>query len=150
MLSRHEANTASAAPNAGYRNERVPASTCSVWSGEQNFPSGLPSSPLSVLPPIVDTAELKDTKVIAVVTFYRHDGLGHDLLHTRLKPLLFNVTVQRSALLLRIRNVPSSNLGPETYYPDRICLWFSSDFRDKRRYSTLNCPTTASFHIIFY
>jgi hypothetical protein len=43
-----------------------------------------------------------------------------------------NVMVEWLALLLRIREVPGSNLGPETGYPDRFFVVFLSP------YSTLN------------
>jgi hypothetical protein len=60
-----------------------------------------------------------------------------------------DVMVEWLALLLRIREVPGSNLGPETDYPDWGFSWFSSVFPGKCRDSTLNYATTASFHILF-
>jgi hypothetical protein len=38
-----------------------------------------------------------------------------------------NVVVEWLTLLLRIREVPGSNLSPETAYPESGSWWFSSD-----------------------
>jgi hypothetical protein len=53
------------------------------------------------------------------------------------------------ALLLRNREVPASNLGPVTGYPDKEFSWFSSVLLGKFREIILNNTTTASFQIIF-
>jgi hypothetical protein len=55
---------------------------------------------------------------------------------------------REEALLFRIREAPSSSLGPEVGYPDRGCLWFSSVPPGKCRDRALNYSTTASSHII--
>jgi hypothetical protein len=52
------------------------------------------------------------------------------------------------AFLLRIREIPASNLSPETDYPDRDFSWFSSVPPEKCRDSNLKLGTTASFRIL--
>jgi hypothetical protein len=49
-----------------------------------------------------------------------------------------NVVVEWSALLLRVREVPGSSLGPKTSYPDWGFLWFSSISPGKLQDRTLN------------
>jgi hypothetical protein len=49
-----------------------------------------------------------------------------------------NVMVERLTLLLLTREVPGSNLGPETSYLDLGFSWFSSVHPDECRDSTLN------------
>jgi hypothetical protein len=53
------------------------------------------------------------------------------------------------ALLLRIHEVPVSNLFPKTGYSDRGLVWFSSIPAEKWRYGTLNYTTTAFFLILY-
>jgi hypothetical protein len=45
-----------------------------------------------------------------------------------------NVVLERLALLLRIREVPGLNFGPETGYPDWDSSWFSSVPPDNDRF----------------
>jgi hypothetical protein len=58
-----------------------------------------------------------------------------------------NVAVQWLTLPLRIREVPDSNLGPETGYHDRGISCVSSVPPGKCQDSTLNKAMTASFQI---
>jgi hypothetical protein len=48
---------------------------------------------------------------------------------------------------VRIQEVPSSNLGPETGYPDRF-LWFHQAFHANAGIVPYNQDTTASFRIL--
>jgi hypothetical protein len=59
-----------------------------------------------------------------------------------------NVVVEWLKLLLLIREVPGSNLCPNTSYPDRGVSWFYSAPPDKYQDSALNQATTVSFHIL--
>jgi hypothetical protein len=63
--------------------------------------------------------------------------------------LLQNVLVRWLTFLLRTREVPGSNLGPETGYPDWGISWLSSVPPGKCRNSPVNSPTTSSVHIVF-
>jgi hypothetical protein len=56
----------------------------------------------------------------------------------------WNVVAEWLTLLLRFREVPGPNLGPETGYTDRIFVVFSLP-PDKYRDSALKQATTASF-----
>jgi hypothetical protein len=55
-----------------------------------------------------------------------------------------NVVVEWLAFLLCIREVPGSNLGPETGYPDSVFVGFSAPLGK----FTLNWTTAASFQIL--
>jgi hypothetical protein len=59
-----------------------------------------------------------------------------------------DVMVDWLTLLLRIREVPGSNVGLETGCPARGFSWFFSVSPNKCRDITLNYATTASFHIL--
>jgi hypothetical protein len=64
--------------------------------------------------------------------------------HTSVTP---NVVVERWTLLLRIRELPGSNPGPETDYPDRGFRRFHQSLHVNVRAIPWNLATIASFQI---
>jgi hypothetical protein len=77
-----------------------------------------------------------------------HPFINFPLAHNYHRTKLLNVVVDRLTLLLRIREVPGSNLGPETGYPESGRSWFSSIPPDECRGNSKNYATTASFEIL--
>jgi hypothetical protein len=55
------------------------------------------------------------------------------LLQCAQEPVTPNIVVEFSTLLLRIREVPSSNLGLNTGYPNKNCSLLSCPFRQMTR-----------------
>jgi hypothetical protein len=56
--------------------------------------------------------------------------------------------VEWLAFLLRIREMPASNLGLDSGYPDEDFSWFYSDSPGECQDGTLNYTTVTSFQII--
>jgi hypothetical protein len=129
---------------------RDTASICRGWSGVQmsRFPYHLLQ--YSFYHQSSKLLNSEAIKMILVLIIYCHNGSDPESFRHTLKYLLFNVAAKWLALLLRIRNVQGSNLGPETGYPVRLRSWFSSVIPYKHQYSALNYATTASFHILCY